>query len=104
MDKVYMVQVEIRCREGADVTKTVFNTYEKAYEWFKQSIQKMKTYDWVSDVEWVGDYPDEKDADYVVLHTIDNGKENKEIEQLWQLSQLHDCNSICVTLEILGVL
>ena len=83
--KVYLVKLDWSTEDSNDVELTVYGTYEKAYEKFKELIaeEKKPENSWVGELEWENDVP--KD-DKIELDFLDRRNDTDETECYWLIT------------------
>ena len=102
--KVYIVKPDRATEDGNDVELTVYGTYDKAYEKFKELISNEMNPDnsWVGELEWENGVPSD---DRIELDFLDRRNDTDETECYWLISDIWNYNThTFITIEIKEVL
>lgn len=102
--KVYIVKLDWSTEDGNDVELTVYGTYDKAYEKFKELISNEMNPDnsWVGELEWENGVPSD---DRIELDFLDCRNDTDETECYWLISDTWNYNThTFITIEIKEVL
>mgnify|MGYP001771358663 FL=1 len=102
--KVYLVKLDWSTEDGNDIELTVYGTYDKAYENFKELISNEMNPDnsWVGALDWENGVP--KD-DRIELDFLDRRNDTDETECYWLISDTWNYNThTFISIEIKEVL
>ena len=89
MDKVYIVKLDWSTGDSNDVELTVYGTYEKAYNKFKELIEAEKNPEnsWVGELVWKNGVPED---DKIELDFLDRRNDTDETECYWLINDTWD--------------
>ena len=102
MDKVYIVQFDWSTTDASGIDLYVYDSYDKAYEMFKQLIcdERNPNNSWVGDLAFDDGYPTDERYD---LDFEDNN--SNETEVWWHIVDNNDWNRhTFIDLRVMGVM
>lgn len=102
--KVYIVKLDWSTEDGNDVELTVYGTYDKAYEKFKELISNEMNpgNSWVGELEWQNEIPSD---DRIEFDFLDRRNDTDETECYWLISDTWNYNThTFISIEIKEVL